>query len=86
MAVKANQLSFEKALEKLESIVDQLESGDVPLADAVKLFEEGIALRKRCLGLLKDAEKKIAFLSSSAAGEPVEADPPGDWEEDSDAD
>jgi exodeoxyribonuclease VII small subunit len=85
MAVKANPLSFEKSLEKLESIVGRLESGDVPLADAVKLFEEGIALRKRCLDLLKDAEKKISFLSRSVAGDPAETDPPDDWEEDRDA-
>ena len=85
MAVKAESLSFEKALERLELIVDKLESGDVPLADAVRLFEEGIALRKRCLTLLKDAEKKITFLTEKADGEILETDPPEGWEESEDA-
>ena len=80
MAVKPANMPFEKALERLETIVEQLESGTVPLAGAVKLFEEGIALRKRCLDLLKEAEKRVRFLSESAAGEPVEGDAPPGWE------
>lgn len=82
MAVKASTLPFEKALEQLESIVSRLESGDVALADAVKLYEEGIALRARCLALLTDAEKRIRFLTQQADGEPKETDPPADWSED----
>ena len=82
VAVKAAGLPFEKALERLEAIVSKLESGDVPLAEAVKLYEEGIALRARCQALLTDAEKRIRFLSQSADGEPRESDPPADWNED----
>jgi exodeoxyribonuclease VII small subunit len=82
VAVKASNLPFEKALEQLESIVSRLESGDVPLAEAVKLYEEGIALRTRCLSLLTDAEKRIRFLTQQAEGEPKETDPPSDWRTD----
>lgn len=80
VAVKPASLPFEKALERLEAIVSRLESGDVPLAEAVKLYEEGIALRTRCQSLLNDAEKRIAFLSSKD-GDPKETDPPPDWDE-----
>lgn len=82
MAVKADKLPFEKALERLEEIVEKLESGDVPLADAVKLFEEGVELRKRCVVLLQDAEKKVRFLTESADGDVQEQDPPEGWEAD----
>ena len=81
MAVKAEHLPFEKALERLEGIVEKLESGTVALADSVKLFEEGITLRKRCLALLKEAETKVKFLAESASGEVSEVDAPEDWEE-----
>ena len=82
MAVKAENLSFEKALERLEGIVDKLESGDVGLADAVKLFEEGIGLRKRCLILLKNAEKRISFLTDSTRDGVDLVEPPDDWDAD----
>jgi exodeoxyribonuclease VII small subunit len=84
MAVKTPKpqtLPFERALERLEAIVEQLESGSVALADAVKLFEEGIVLRKRCLELLKEAEQKIKFLTPTDSGELIAAEPPEDWEE-----
>ena len=51
MAVKSREMPFEKALERLETIVDRLETGSVPLEEAIKLFEEGVSLRKRCLAL-----------------------------------
>lgn len=81
MAVKAENLPFEKALERLEGIVEKLESGSVALSESVKLFEEGIALRKRCLALLKEAEAKVKFLTASATGEVAEVDAPEGWEE-----
>jgi exodeoxyribonuclease VII small subunit len=55
-------LSFEGALEKLEGIVDRLESGDLPLEDALKAFEEGVALSRRCAGDLDAAERRIEVL------------------------
>jgi exodeoxyribonuclease VII small subunit len=81
MAVKADSLPFEKALERLEGIVEKLESGSVALSDSVKLFEEGITLRKRCLTLLKEAEAKVKFLTASTSGTVSEEDAPDGWED-----
>lgn len=82
MAVKADSLPFEKALEQLEEIVSRLESGEVALADAVKMYEQGIALRARCLALLADAEKRIRFLAQQSDGEVKDTDPPPGWSQD----
>ncbi len=51
--------NFEGKLEKLESIVKALESGDLPLDEAVKKYEEGIKLSKEAKGHLKDAENVL---------------------------
>ncbi len=51
--------SFEDALKKLESIVEALESGDLPLEEAVKKYEEGMQLSKHCHKLLEDAENVL---------------------------
>ncbi len=51
-----NKDSFEKSLEQLESIVKALESGELPLEEAVKKYEQGIKISKHCQGLLKEAE------------------------------
>lgn len=52
-------LSFEDALAELEKIVAQLERGDVPLADSIRIYKRGAALRARCEGQLKDAQLEI---------------------------
>jgi exodeoxyribonuclease VII small subunit len=59
---KETKLSFETALGKLESIVESMESGDVPLAELLAKFEEGNKLLKLCELRLKDAELKIEQL------------------------
>ena len=51
--------SFEKSLEELESLVKELENGDIELNDAVKKYNEGMQLSKYCHDLLKDAESVI---------------------------
>lgn len=85
MAVKSKkEIPFEQALERLEEIVDRLEAGSVPLAEAVALFEEGVQLRKRCLELLKEAEAKVKFLSGQEGEVPLETEPPAGWESDLD--
>lgn len=53
------KLSFEDALKQLETIVDALENADLPLEEAVKKYEEGMALSKHCHGLLEDAEQVL---------------------------
>ena len=54
------ELSFEEKLEKLESIVKELESGEVPLDDAINKYTEAMKLIKECDLELKDTEEKIS--------------------------
>ena len=60
--------TFEKAMKKLELIVQQLESGDQPLEDAVKKFEEGVNLSKFCSEKLDETEKRITILLKDQTG------------------
>ncbi len=70
--------SFETALERLEAIVESMESGEVPLAELLAKFEEGNTLLKTCESRLKEAELKIEQLkkqrSGSAAFSPFETE------------
>ena len=59
---KEQEQSFESSLTSLERIVAQLESGDLPLERALELFEEGVALARRCQSQLGDAERKVEML------------------------
>ncbi len=65
---KDSKLSFESALGKLESIVEAMEAGDVPLAELLAKFEEGSKLLKVCEVRLKDAELKIEQLKKQKDG------------------
>ncbi len=60
--------SFEVALARLESIVENMESGDVPLAELLAKFEEGNGLLKTCEARLKEAELKIDQLKKAKDG------------------
>jgi len=60
--------TFEKAIKKLEQIVQQLESGEQPLEDAVKKFEEGVKLSKFCSEKLDETEKRITILLKDQMG------------------
>jgi exodeoxyribonuclease VII small subunit len=60
---------FEEALASLERIVRDLEGGDLPLDDALKLFEEGVRLSRFCSKKLDEAEKRIEILMRSADGD-----------------
>lgn len=57
--VKEKELSFEENLGKLEEIVKKLESGDIPLDDAIKEFNRAMTLAKVCDEKLKNAEKSL---------------------------
>ena len=59
---------FEEALNKLEKIVSELEEGDLPLEESLKLFEEGIRLSRFCNQKLDEAEKKVEILSRGKDG------------------
>ena len=59
---KLENLNFEESLDELELIVDKLEQGDLPLEEAMTLFERGLNLSQHSQGKLKDAEQKIQIL------------------------
>ncbi|MYG40797.1 MAG: exodeoxyribonuclease VII small subunit [Nitrospira sp. SB0677_bin_15] len=61
-------LKFEDALARLETIVTELEKGDLPLNDSLKMFEEGIKLSKTCLKMLDDAERKVEIMVQDKDG------------------
>ena len=63
----ANQ-TFEKAMNKLEQIVQELESADLPLEKAIKKFEEGVQLSKFCSEKLDETEKKLTILLKDQNG------------------
>ncbi|MDJ0812149.1 MAG: exodeoxyribonuclease VII small subunit [Woeseiaceae bacterium] len=65
-------INLEKALTDLEEIVEELESGDLPLEKAMKKFEEGIKLTRNCQVAMKEAEQKVEILLQSAGGEELE--------------
>jgi len=65
-------INLEKSLADLEDLVEELESGDLPLEKAMKKFEEGIKLTRSCQKALKDAEQKVEILLKSAGGETLE--------------
>jgi exodeoxyribonuclease VII small subunit len=63
-------LPFEKALAELETIVGQLERGDVALERSIEIYERGEALKKHCEKLLKKAEARIEAISLGPNGTP----------------
>ena len=67
-----SKLSFEKALERLESIVQEMESGELSLENALKKFEEGVKLSHFCTQKLNETEKKITILMEQSDGTVVE--------------
>jgi len=64
----ASIIPFEKALERLEQIVQDLEAGNVTLEDALKKYEEGVKLARMCQEKLVQAEKKIEVLTLAEDG------------------
>ena len=69
------QLSFERAIEELESIVKRLEDGKVPLEESVAIYERGEALKRRCEELLHQAEARVQKITLDAGGNPTGAEP-----------
>jgi exodeoxyribonuclease VII small subunit len=65
----AKKINLEKSLADLEELVEELESGDLPLEQAMKKFEEGIKLTRGCQAALKEAEQKVQILMKSAGGD-----------------
>ena len=65
-----SNLSFEKAIEELESIVKRLEDGKVPLEESVAIYERGEALKRRCEDLLRQAEARVEKITLDVNGKP----------------
>jgi len=70
--MSGKKVTFEQQLERLEEIVAALEKGDAPLADSLKLFEEGTKLIAACTKQLDQAEQQVVKLMKGADGAPVE--------------
>jgi exodeoxyribonuclease VII small subunit len=68
-------MTFERALKELESIVERLEKGAVELEESIAIYERGEALREHCDRLLKQAEAKVEKLTLGPSGVPTGAEP-----------
>ena len=60
--------TFESSLAELEKIVEQLESGEMPLEESLKLFENGVRLSRECRERLNEAERRIEILIKDGEG------------------
>jgi exodeoxyribonuclease VII small subunit len=72
---EVGQLSFERAIEELETIVRRLEEGKVPLEESVAIYERGEALKRRCEDLLRQAEARVEKITLDASGRPTGTEP-----------
>ena len=63
---KEKELGFEEAIARLESLVGELEGGDLPLEDSLKSFEEGVRLVRSCTARLQRAELRIQQLEQGS--------------------
>lgn len=61
-------VKFEQAMARLEAIVGELEKGELPLDESLRIFEEGIRLSKSCLKVLEEAERKVEVLVQEKNG------------------
>jgi exodeoxyribonuclease VII small subunit len=70
-ADKLEKLSFEDALQKLEAVVEAMESGELPLESLLHRYEEGMKLARACQARIADAEVRIQQLEKTAQGDLV---------------
>lgn len=63
-----DKLGFEDAIEQLEALIDQIESGEIGLEESLKRYEQGSALIKRCRTILDGAQQRIAELTAAPGG------------------
>ena len=73
--VDVKRLSFERAIEELETIVRRLEEGKVPLEESVAIYERGEVLKARCEELLRAAEARVEKITLDAGGRPTGSEP-----------
>ena len=74
-STEIKKLSFERAIEELESIVKRREEGKVPLEESVTIYERGEALKRRCEELLRQAEARVEKITLDASGKPTGTEP-----------
>ena len=66
---KTKEPAFEEALKQLETAVDRLEEGALPLSEALKVFEEGLKASNQCRSLLEDSRQRVEVLIRDSDGE-----------------
>lgn len=71
MTAKSKLPDFERSLSELEALVAKLEQGDVPLEDALKTFERGVALTRQCQTALRTAQQKVEVLLTRNGNEEI---------------
>ena len=64
---------FEKSLQELEALIARLERGELPLAESLALFEQGVALTRRCHTALAEARQRVEVLSKDGGTRPFDA-------------
>lgn len=69
------EMTFEEAMGELERVVAQLERGEVALEDSIKLYERGAELKARCETKLREAEEKVAAITTDREGQPTGTTP-----------
>lgn len=69
MAEKNKDIKFEKAMKRLEDIVEQLEKGELDIDKSLEIFEEGISMSRLCSEKLNEAEQKIEKLTQKRKGD-----------------
>ena len=74
-ATDIQTMSFELAMKELEQVVGQLERGEVPLDQSIRLYERGAALKAHCAKLLKAAEERVEKITLAPTGEPAGTTP-----------
>lgn len=80
MAAKKKALDFEQALVELERVVSAMETGNMPLEESLKAFEQGVKLTRECQQALHEAEQKVERLLKTDKG--IETAPFSESEED----
>lgn len=73
----AEQLTFEQALDELESIIQRIEGGEIGLEKSLTEYERGVELLRRCREVLQRAEQRVDELSRSALADASSLPPPG---------
>ena len=68
MSENSKEIAFENALERLETIVQNLENGDLSLEEALKVYEEGVRMADICSKRLTEAEKRVEVLMKTTGG------------------